>query len=545
MVYKNAQSLIKQANLAFNTSERSSFKELWSSALQMCRPSSEDVFEGGTAGEKKRVDRYIDIGVQALNTFTAGMTSTLIPKGSKFFEFSPSKSPMFKANDELQRWLADCSKITLDILNESNFYLEMSKAIDDLGVIGTSLVISEPCKNDGVRYKTFYITKYAFEEDAQGRVNVVYFKINLTARQIAQKFGKNVLTDKMIESMDLDTKFTIIHVIQPREDYEKKSLNPTKQKYASIYIDEETGELLKESGFSEMPAAVCRWFQASNEIYGRSPAMNSQGDLAQTNAMEYTKLRSAQRLASPQWLLPDDGSVRNLNNQAGGVILYNSTNPNGMPTQIAPKDMPNITHEYQQQKYDDIRMSFHVDVFNPMSDVTGNTTATEVDARMNIARQNLVPKISRVIDELLEPTLKRTFKILLDSGYYPAPPEEIDVKNIRINIMSTSGLILKQTEAVGALQLIESIAMLAQLKPEMLDYINGDELIKLVGYANAVPTQVLNSDYTVGQIRQQRADAQQAEQQQIQAVEAAKAYQATTKAAEEGSPAQLLTQFAG
>lgn len=540
----NYRHIVNKANTAFSTTERSNFESLWNSALGMCRPTSCNVNGGSTEGEKKRVDRYIDVGVNSLDRFTAGLISTLIPKGSRYFEFVPSKKRA-SADESLKRWLVDCSRITLDILNESNFYIEMTKAISDLGVIGTSLVVTEPSVEDGVRFKTFYISNFAVEEDANGRIDTVYFKLNLNARQVMQMFGEKALTDKMKSAMNnnIDIKFGIVHAILPRDAYSRNSLNPRKQKFASLFIDEETGSLLKESGFSVLPASVCRWTQASNEIYGRSPAMQAQGNLAMANQMELTKLKSAQRIASPQWLLPNDGSVRNLNNQAGGIVFYNAANPNGIPQQIVPKDMPNITDAYQQQKMLEIQQAFFIDVFNPMQDVTGNTTATEINARMSIARQNLVPKINRVIDELIEPILKRTFRILFDGGYFPEAPENVNIGDVALNMMSTSGLILKQAEAVGALQTIESMTIMAQVKPQILDYINEDELMKLVAYSNAVPTNIIRSDFEVKKIREARAAMQQQQMQQQQLLDAAKIYQGTSKAAESGSPAELLSQF--
>lgn len=543
---KEARNLIKRAKDSFGTSERSNFNDLWNSAVAMCRPESEDIYHGDTAGEKRTVDRYIDIGIQSLDDFTSGMTSTLIPKGSKFFEFVGAKAQRGDVSDAHRRWLVECSRITLDFLNESNFFSEVSKSLSDIGLIGTSLLMTEPCKEDGVKFKTFYINRYTILEDSNGKVDTVFFKFAMTARQLSQKFGTENLSDKVLNALNNgndESSHNVIHCIYPRKDHTKGALNPTKQKYASIYLLEDEANILLESGFNEMPAAVCRWTQASNEIYGRSPAMQAQGNMSMCNQMEYTKLRSAQRIANPQWLLPDDGSVRNLNNQPGGIIYHNATNPNAVPTQVAPRDMPNVTDQYQQQKYEAIERAFYVPLWNPMGDVSGNTTASEINARMSIAKQSLVPKINRVIDELLEPTFKRVFQVLLDGGYYPEAPEEVNLRNVKVSFLSSAGLILRQIEAAGAMQLVEQMSLLAQVQPEIFDFIDTDELVKTVAFANAVPTNIIKSDYDVKRIRAARAKQAEAQQEAEQGIALADAYSKTNEAPAMGSPAEMLASL--
>lgn len=531
-----SRKIVKRANDAFNTSERSNFTDLWENASTMCRPNTDNVRNDKMAGERKGTTRLIDVGIQSLDTFTSGVTSTLVPKGTRFFEFNVSKTSKNYKSDEFRRWLADASRVTLDYIQESNFFSEISKSFSDLGLIGTSLFMTEPDNEEGVRFKTYYINRFAFLEDSNGRVDTIFFKLELTNRQIAQKFGDaNVRSNAKEEELKV-----IIHSIYPRANYKEGSLNPKYMKYASVYILEDTGDVLLESGFDSMPASVCRWSQASNEIYGRSPALQCSGNLNMVNVMEHTKLKSAQRIANPQWLSPDDGSVKNLNNNAGGIVYWNASNPSAEPRQISPRDMPNITDGYQEKKISEIEEAFFVSIWNPLRDVSGNTTASEINNRVTIAKSNLVPKIARVIDELLEPTFRRVFQILLDTDRFPTIPESFRGEKIKVTFTSSAGLIIQQLENVGTLQTVEIVGMLAQLDPQAIDYLKVDEIVKQTAQSNAVPNDMIRSDYEVGVIRQARAEQQEAQAAQEQEVAMASAYSQTTKAPESGSPADML-----
>ena len=55
--------------------------------------------------------------------------------------------------------------------------------------------------------------------------------------------------------------------------------------FQSVYMEYETGHIISIGGFRELPDVVPRYLKASNEIYGRSPAMNSLPDVKVLNKM--------------------------------------------------------------------------------------------------------------------------------------------------------------------------------------------------------------------------------------------------------------------
>jgi len=481
-----------------------------------------------------------------LNTFGAGITSTLIPKGSKFFNYGLSRTSKNKNSDVLARWLNECSIIANDFINESNFFTEAPKSFEDLGLIGTSLMLVEPDTESGIRFKSYYIDSFAFTEDAKGRTDQVFFKINMTARQLKLQFPDAELPSTVEASANAnsDDTFCVYLIIGPRLDGDNESLNPQDWKYFSKYILEQQHVLLKESGYRKMPAAVCRWKQASNETYGRSPAIEVQSTLGITNAMEYTKLKSAQRIADPQWLCPNDGSVRNLNNQSGGVVFYNAANPNAKPEQLPDRGQPNLTDNYIQQKIRVIEDAFFVSIFNPLLDKQ-NMTLGEVQQRMAIANQNLVPSISRVIDELLKPVFVAVFQILLDNGYFPDAPSEFTDRDLQVSFISRAAMAIQALEAQAALQYAEIIGQMAQFTPDALDRINIDEVAKLQAKSLSLPNEVVPSDNEVQQRRQERAQ-QEANARQLEANrQLAETYSKTADAPEDGSPAAALLRQRG
>ena len=78
---------------------------------------------------------------------------------------------------------------------------------------------------------------------------------------------------------------TIIHSVHPSTTPMGYESNKNMD-FTSCHVHEESGVILRESGFREFPYVVPRYLKSSsNEIYGRSPAMNALPDVKMLNTM--------------------------------------------------------------------------------------------------------------------------------------------------------------------------------------------------------------------------------------------------------------------
>ena len=73
---------------------------------------------------------------------------------------------------------------------------------------------------------------------------------------------------------------------------------------------------------------------------------------------------------------------------------------------------------------------------------------------------------------------------------------------------------LEQSGAVATAQFMEQIAPLIQISPDIMDKIDVDQMIDELAQRMGVPASIIRSDETVAAIRQQRAEAQAAQQAQ-------------------------------
>ena len=94
--------------------------------------------------------------------------------------------------------------------------------------------------------------------------------------------------------------------------------------FQSVYMEYETGHIISIGGFREFPYVVPRYLKASNEIYGRSPGMNSLPDVKVLNKMVEVSMKAAQKQVDPPLLVPDDAMILPIRTAPGSLNYYRS-----------------------------------------------------------------------------------------------------------------------------------------------------------------------------------------------------------------------------
>ena len=146
-----------------------------------------------------------------------------------------------------------------------------------------------------------------------------------------------------------------------------------------------------------------------------------------------------------------------------------------------------------------------------------STVTTKASPRIEVdsIREKLLqlgPLLESLDNGLLEPLIERVFAVMERAGKLPEPPDEMlevgaSIKIKFISIMHQA----QQATGLGALRtLVAEVGALSELKPDILDKIDldavADEMAKITG----VPPNVMVSDADVEEVRQARAQAEQA-----------------------------------
>ncbi len=139
-----------------------------------------------------------------------------------------------------------------------------------------------------------------------------------------------------------------------------------------------------------------------------------------------------------------------------------------------------------------------------------NTTATEINVRMEILRQITGPVFGRLQAEFLQRVVARSFGLLLRNGRLPPMPDEIqDLDSLSIRYVSPLARSQRQSEVIAIETYEQSLMIAAQADPNVLDIYDFDKGNREKATLKGVPQAVMRDERAVNKIREDRSKAQQ------------------------------------
>lgn len=514
---------------------RSTFQEL----AEWNLPRKSYVTRTRTKGQKTDMTNLYDsTAIRALKIMAAGFHSNLTNPSSKWFNLRTRSLDMMKDKDA-QMWFKEVEDIIFGALASSNFDTTMQEFYLNSGCFGTGIVLTLEDEIEKIRFTEIPIEQVVMEEDAYGRVNRVYRTFPLTAQQAFDLWGKEAgeaVTETVKKKPNESLKF--LHYVGPRDERDPGKDDAVNMAYKSLYIEKSKKHLIKEGGFLSNPYAVGRFYKDTADVFGYSPAMDVLPDTKLVNAMVKTMLRSAMKQADPPLIAPRRGFVAPLNANPGKINYRDEKTPNDAITQFPVGSNPQLTLEVIQATQQSIEKAFFVPLFQAISNITKQMTIPEVQRRISENMVLLGPVVGRFTQEMLDPIVLRVFDILYAQGEIPFPPMSVQGQELDIVYISPLAMAQKESEIFSLQAFMQDVGMVATAKPEVLDKMNGDEMIDQIARIRGITPEVIKSDSEVEQIRKARAEAQAQQAQAMAMAQGAETLKTGAGAAKDMAMAQ-------
>ena len=489
--------------------QRSTWEDHWQDLANYFLPRKSNITLKRTRGDKRHDQIFDGTATHALELLSASLNGMLTNTISPWFVLK-YRSEELNQDDQAKEWLESCGKVMQQVFQRSNFQQEIFELYHELLAFGTSAMFISDDVDDDLRFKTIHISELYITENEKGMVDCLIRKFQIKNRNILSMYPDAVLTNDLLTKIknNPQDETAVIHMVS-KSDAPMGYENSKNMDFISCHVHEESGTLLRESGFREFPYVVPRYLKSSsNEIYGRSPAMNALPDVKMLNTMSKTTIKAAQKQIDPPLMVPDDGFVLPVRTVPGGLNYYRSgTRDRIEPMNIGANNPLGLQMEEQRRKA--IRENFFVD---QLMTVQGqNMTATEVMQRTEEKMRLLGPVLGRLQSELLKPLIDRCFNILLRKNQFAEAPEFLSGQDVEIEYVSPLAKAQKSTELSSITRAMEILGGLANVAP-VFDYINFDALVKHVADIVGMPQKLLKLQSQVNAEREQQAA--QAEQQQ-------------------------------
>lgn len=500
-------------NMSRLQTKRQVWESHWQEVSDYMLPRKSDVNTERSRGDKRNIKIYDATAVHSLELLASSLHGMLTSAAQRWFQLR-YKEALLNESDEAKEWLEDAMDKMYIAISRSNFQTEIFENYHDLIAFGTSCLFIEEDKDDIVRFSARHIKEIYITENEKGFVDTIYRKFKLTAKAALEKFGKENV------SRDLAVKFTkapfddveIVHVVRPRSVFDPNKLDKQNMPFQSVYMEYETGHIISIGGFREFPYVVPRYLKASNEIYGRSPGMNSLPDVKVLNTMVKVSLKAAQKQVDPPLLVPDDAMILPVRTSPGSLNYYRSGSRDRIESLNIGANNP-LGLNMEDQRRRSISRTFHVDQLLIQENRT--MTATEVMQRNQEKMKILGPVIGRLQQELLQPLIIRVFNIMLRNKQFLPAPEVLVNQEVDIEYVSPVAVAQKGSQLESIMRGLEIFGSVAQIAP-VTDYIDENGLVKQIINILGLPAKMIKSDKQVQELRavRQEQEAAQAQMQQ-------------------------------
>lgn len=498
--------------------ERYLFEEYWKDVSQNVEPRR-GYFEDTTykdLGKRKDKDMVNNRILQAKRVCVSGIYSGTVSSSRPWFKMETLDTNLMQSG-AVRQYLHAVEQELRAILFQSNFYPSAITAIDEF-VTFSSASMGQFDDPDTVAYFTTpTIGRYYAAFDTRGRLRAYALAQDMIADNVIERFGEDKVSDRIkgaSERKDVKTKFKIIQIVEKNPDYNSKALDAKFKPFKSVVYEDgcRDGEYLQETGFDEMPFYVMRWEVVANEPYGYgAPGMVALGDHKALIEEEKEKAIAIQRMARP--LLKGPPALKNFKMPSqSGIIAYDDFGTNvGLEPVYQTDPRINELRADMQAIEQRINEAFFVDLFQALSSLQGVQPRNE----MEILQRNqesltiLGPVLERFERDFMTPVLERLYNQALRAGRLPEAPEELQGQGLNVRFISS----LAQAQRSSELSAIERYAnmagSLAQLKPEALDKLDVDTALDIYSQRLSMSPMIVPDSAKVAELRDQRAQAQQ------------------------------------
>lgn len=484
-----------------------------------------------------------DTAVFANQDMAAGLYAHLF--AGRWFGLKGKNEELNKL-ENVKRWFMRTTRILQEELAVSNFNNEINELLLDIGWCGTPCIGVFPGDETLLNFETYHISEYCIAQNSKKKVDTNIRKFKYTARQAVQEWGiKNVgqdVRDAYNAPLKRDSEFEFLHAIFPREEYDSGyPAIKTRQPIASEWVDIKAKKIVKEDGYYEMPKFSPRWVKRSGDLYGRSQGMFALPTIKLVNQMDGDTVKAGQLQVGKPILTPDDGFVGKVRIAPYAILHYRKS--------LQGRDKPEVldfggrmdwAFTLLEKKEDVIRKAFFNDLFVMLAEQTKTQTAYEIAERVEEKHSRIIAPIGRLQSELSNGLLRRCISILGRGGNLPPVPPELVGQEYEIEYISKLALALRIIEVQALAKGIEVLAPMMEEHPDMADNWDTDEIARGVPERLGWPVDFVRDIEKRDEIREARAEQEQADKAAMLAIEAAKVAPGLGKKTEEGSPLEAI-----
>ena len=425
----------------------------------------------------------------------------------------------------VKQWLEKVRTLMLSIFGTSNTYRAFHSIYEQMGAFGVGTSIMVDNYKNVLHHFPQVFGRYAIGLDQWGAADTIYREMEKTVGQLVDEFGRENCSNavqRLYDQSKFDSPVKVLHAVEPRRGRDYSKRDARNMPWTSCYLElgRDNDKFLRESGFREFPAIAARWIVDGDDTYAsRWPGAVALGSIKQLQQEQLQKSNAIDYQVDPPLQIPTAYRNQDIDRLPGGTMYVDSTGPGGG---VRSAYEVNLRLDHLLEDIQDVRgridKSFYVPLFQMLAnDQRSGVTAREIAERHEEKLLMLGPVIERLHNEMLKPAIDITFAKIIAAGLLRPgsglePPKELGGQDLEVEFVSTLAQAQRAVGVQAIDRLVGTIASVSTIKPEVLDKLDGDQLIDAYADMLGVDPSLIVADDQVAIVRKGRAQqAQMAE----------------------------------
>lgn len=483
-------------------------------------------------GQRQDFQIINETGILALRVLASGMLTGMSSQTRKWFKMKTGRKDMDE-NQDVRVWCESIDDIVRDTLLKSNYYQTLLEAYESEGLYGTTAFTIEADKKTDINCRMYPNGSFWLGNDDTLRVDLCIRTMDMTARNIVEKFGYDNCSSAIQTYYDSnaggvqETYYPVVHVIHKGDYYGPPKKGQPKWPWMSIWYEMSSFNdkmgLLRVGGFQENPLIAGRWRTIGENIYGESPAMDVLGSCMSLQCWEERLAQAAEKQFNPPMIANSAIDPRRLTTLPGEFSFVDMED---VSKAFAPAYAIDFKLADGEAKVRAIEQRINEGMFKTLFQMFSDSdrreiTAEEIRARQQEKMQVLGPVVERNVQEILAPSIMRVLSILqrIPGKLPPAPQELRDQQgNIVVPLKLEFESILAAAQRMVGLNNINQVMQFAgqeaALDQNILDNFDLDKVARKVASLAGMDADL---ERPMEEMQKMRADRQHAQQQQMMA----------------------------
>ena len=429
----------------------------------------------------------------------------------------------------VKQWLDMAERLLYDVFASSNYYHVKQSSYRDMADFGQGPVLTDEDYENVINAYCSPPGEYILGVNHRGIVDTMFRDISFTTLQLLEKFYDQGNIPQEVwaayDRGDYRRKWRVVGLDQPNYKRVKGAPGPLGAEFVKVYYcldvnDTNRNAILSVKPTYENPISAPRWDVQPGDIYGDGPGSLVISTTKSLQVLEKRKGQMVDKMAAPPTQAPGEmkGANHVISHMPGGVSYYPSTTvgggggrgPIGPMYEIQGTQLQAVMGE-QQILEGRIDVGYFVDLFTAtLNSDRRQVTATEIAERHEEKLIVLGPVLERTHYEGLNLDVRRAFGILQRHRVLPPPPQEMRDRELEVEYTSLLAVAQKAVAAGPIERFSGFLGNLAAGNPEILDKWDMDATVDEYGDAVGVPAVMIRSDDQVAQLRESRAQQQNA-----------------------------------